>query len=630
MSYAVELAKIARRKIALVEIDMMVCDLVWNTAPCSPAGGASECYNTFKTCNDDGMFTDPKANFDPVTKTYQFTSYDMPALDGYRPYLKSYNLLSQEIKDNITVKNRIYVELADDNGESDVSEDPYWSTRGHSSVNVNGSYFKRLFARNPAFKYRNIRIYEGMLQPTVNALDGSWQLRFSGKIENISFVKGSWRIECIDNLRFLGGQKLTAKIKSALAVDITQSQTTGISVTTTSGMASSGVILIDNELIHYVSLSSTTLVTVTRGYYGSIKSNHQQGAKITRVYHYEGNPFYIMRQMLIDYSIGYDTVPFTELIGNAIYSGEPNLSCLITSDTKVVDLFYELAEQFGAKVWLNSEGYVTIRRNIFYATWALLPSYLSTQVTLTDDEHIVENSTSIDWNEESRFSRIEYIYDLKFYDAKRALSAAINSSTLTIPVTSVEDLPTQGEIIIGTERIEYISVNTTTVVINAITRGARGTTAASHSSGDAVYQGDVSSLAAPDESASYTNSLSVVDTDAETQHGRSDLKRYYCRWFNSFAQYSPLSYTISGYAAYLATLAAKMLASMRDARIRFAFELEIKDEDLNIGDFHLLTTDDFNNPDTTDFTAEQFQVIKKDLPSGNKIKYISERVISYD
>ena len=65
------------------------------------------------------------------------------------------------------------------------------------------------------------------------------------------------------------------------------------------------------------------------------------------------------------------------------------------------------------------------------------------------------------------------------------ISSGIDSSTTTIPVAATDNLPTQGTIKLGTEEITYTGRSTSSGAGNLTggTRGANGTTAASHSSG---------------------------------------------------------------------------------------------------------------------------------------------------
>jgi hypothetical protein len=69
------------------------------------------------------------------------------------------------------------------------------------------------------------------------------------------------------------------------------------------------------------------------------------------------------------------------------------------------------------------------------------------------------------------------------------LNGAINSSTTTIVLTSAVQFPSTGTsfVLIGTEMIQYTGVSGNT--LTGVTRGARGTTAASHSDGVTVTNG---------------------------------------------------------------------------------------------------------------------------------------------
>ncbi len=66
------------------------------------------------------------------------------------------------------------------------------------------------------------------------------------------------------------------------------------------------------------------------------------------------------------------------------------------------------------------------------------------------------------------------------------LSAGIDASVATIPVASVTGLPTSGIIIIGTEQITYSGISS--LNLTGCVRGVNGSTAATHSTSDAVLQ----------------------------------------------------------------------------------------------------------------------------------------------
>ena len=68
------------------------------------------------------------------------------------------------------------------------------------------------------------------------------------------------------------------------------------------------------------------------------------------------------------------------------------------------------------------------------------------------------------------------------------LSANITSTSATtgITLTSIANLPTNGLLLVGTEQIAYTGFSSTE--LTGVVRGANGTTAATHTSGDAVNQ----------------------------------------------------------------------------------------------------------------------------------------------
>ena len=72
---------------------------------------------------------------------------------------------------------------------------------------------------------------------------------------------------------------------------------------------------------------------------------------------------------------------------------------------------------------------------------------------------------------------------------RTTLSAGIDNAVATIPLTSTEGFPTSGAVIIDSERITYSGVSGND--LTGATRGAGGTSAASHSSGAAVLEADV-------------------------------------------------------------------------------------------------------------------------------------------
>jgi hypothetical protein len=73
------------------------------------------------------------------------------------------------------------------------------------------------------------------------------------------------------------------------------------------------------------------------------------------------------------------------------------------------------------------------------------------------------------------------------------LSAAIDASVTVIPLNSLVGFPTSGTILIGSEQITYTGQDTDAITLTGATRGANGTSAASHADDATVF--DFNSIA---------------------------------------------------------------------------------------------------------------------------------------
>jgi hypothetical protein len=90
------------------------------------------------------------------------------------------------------------------------------------------------------------------------------------------------------------------------------------------------------------------------------------------------------------------------------------------------------------------------------------------------------------------------------------LTAGINATDLTIPVAAVAQMPSAGKIRINSEVIRYSSISSLNLIVSSTAdRGIDGTTAASHSSADAVT--NIADMCSDILEASY-RTTSDVDT----------------------------------------------------------------------------------------------------------------------
>ena len=90
------------------------------------------------------------------------------------------------------------------------------------------------------------------------------------------------------------------------------------------------------------------------------------------------------------------------------------------------------------------------------------------------------------------------------------LSAAIDASVTVIPLNSLVGFPTSGTILIGSEQITYTGQDTDAITLTGATRGANGTSAASHADDATVFDYNSITYGYDDIlESSYRNSTSV-------------------------------------------------------------------------------------------------------------------------
>lgn len=398
--YVAELEKLSRTPCQLAIITLDACSLVYGVGACTASGAAgTECYNTFPTCQD-------KVNFARTTKDYKFTSHEasLPFKAGERPYIKNIAFLPTEIKDSLTVKGRLTLEMTDE-PDTDIGIDPYVATR----ASVQGTFWKKLLARNPNYKGRPIKLYDGFIGLTEGDFTTDGKL-FSGIIDNITLGKGVVKVEAADLLKALDQVEIPAKLNLKLATDITDVQTS-FALTYGSDVASmdspTGYVRIDDEVIYYGAISTVTriLSSCLRGRFGTTAATHRANDKVQAVKYYaEDNPFDTMEQILTDAGVVAGDIDSGAFAAEKAFSDDMNVMAVISEPTKASELYKELVDLLGCKSWVSEALLITIARN--------LPNRPTrAYTTLTDDEDIIADSGVVDLNQKSLVTRCSIYWD---------------------------------------------------------------------------------------------------------------------------------------------------------------------------------------------------------------------------
>jgi hypothetical protein len=398
MTYAAELAKIARTPIIYVVMSLDYCAEVFGAAPCT-ATAAVKCYNTFPTCRD-------RFNFNKSTKDYAFSSVNtpLPFGAGERPYIKSITYYPTEIKDSLTVNAVVKIEFYDE-PDTDVGIDPYLSDRS----SVQGSFWKKLLARNSNYLGRIVKVYEGFLGVAV----GDYEQKFVGKISNVSVNGGVVTVEVSDILKSLNDISippiLDIKCAAGVTIDAVQLTLSGDGVDSLD--AAPGYVRIGDEIIYYGAINTTTKIisSLTRGYFDTIAATHAENDAVQKVrYFAPASGFDHAKTILLtDCAIpaGYvDDATFDSERDDDAGAVDVDFSAIISAPVNAATLYFEIIELLGCKSWVGEDLKITIKRN--------LPNMPGrSYATLTDAENIVDKSGSVDLNQDSRISKCSIYWD---------------------------------------------------------------------------------------------------------------------------------------------------------------------------------------------------------------------------
>jgi hypothetical protein len=399
MTYAAHAAAISHTPVDLVKITLDYCSNTFGSGPCTATGsGDAKCYNTYFTCKD-------RANFTKTTKVYSFVSCaPVPFGTGERPYISKIEPFATEIyltrdeNDKIigTSTGRESVTFLDE-PDTDVGIDPYYLTRTYTPADQ-GTFWRKLYARNPNLKGRPYARYHGFLGDA----EAAFEQRFKGVLDTIKFtIDGSVTLEAVDVFKKLGETKIPAEYDIKVASDITASGL-AINLNDATGLASSGYLLIGQEIIKYDSLASQT-VTVNaagRGYADTTAAAHNAEDKAQPLKYFSpASPFAHLLTILDDADIDaadIDTTAFTDLA--AWDSDMPLFEAWIMQPTTAETLYFEILELVDCRSWIGEDLKVTIRKNV--------PNDPDRTYTELSDSENIAAGDEVDLNPDSRVSKV--------------------------------------------------------------------------------------------------------------------------------------------------------------------------------------------------------------------------------
>lgn len=289
------------------------------------------------------------------------------------------------------------------------AEDPFASHASRSGIDPEaGTYFTKLFARNPYWTGREVRIYEGWLT------DGVWTpadaiVHYFNVRDVQGPSNGKFEITAAGPLQLLNLADLEAPAPSAgtLAATINNSTTSAAihDAVIAGDYPASGLLRIEDEVCTFT--RSGVNLTLTRARYNTTAEAHEAGVTVQLCAEYiDQNITDILEDLLTTYG-GVDPA-LLDLTGWATEQTEwlsgYILSGIVTTPTKIMDVVRELLEASGSVLWWDdTTGKVRLR-----AIRTTLPS----DALWTDNLHLMSRPI-VKREMGERISRTDVLMDLR-------------------------------------------------------------------------------------------------------------------------------------------------------------------------------------------------------------------------
>ena len=401
-TYDDKLNAISRISKRLVTIKLDFCALTFGVAPCTATG--TKCYNTRSTCKDP-------ENYDKVIKDYKFIRRTDQIIQGSgaRPYLRKTKELPTEInpEKGIPINARVTYSFDDDDDASDVGIDPYVSER----ASVQGSFFKKLLARNPYYEGREVIEEKGF-----HGIDtAEFQTAFKGIIDAVNGpANGKIDIIVKDPLKkaenvWVPKETFGKVTDNPLSAGATTVNVDDAAEYETASGADPNWVIIDDEIIRYEGKTATSLTSCTRGQGDTTAASHDIDSVIQQVRVYQDvNPWDIIDDLLEgDMSIPAADIDIigAELERDTWIPGY-QFTAWLTKPKKVIEHLADLCVQSGSYIWWAYEDQKF--------NWKVIsPGLPSETIPTFDDTKNIIKAEPADRNEDARVSVVAVYYNLK-------------------------------------------------------------------------------------------------------------------------------------------------------------------------------------------------------------------------
>lgn len=392
--------------VTYIEIDIPFCALTYGVAPCTasiPATGSAKCFNSIKTCQDRGNFSEAE-----VTLRFAKPAEYLPREIDCIPSIVSVDFSPATVSLGTDLGQRASLTVTfQDHRHADTGQgyDKYRTERAYDPYSQ-GTYWGKFRARQPFLRGRSIRWINGVVG---EALADMETFHFIIESFNGPTPDGKFTIVAKDLLKLADGDRAQCPVLSNgfLAADITASATTATLLPAGIGDAeyptggSDYLCIGGNEIVQYTRVGDT--LTISRGQLGTTASAHKAQDRVQVVKHYAAmDAADILSDLLKNFAgIEASHIPLPDWqdetsthLGN-VYTGT------ICEPTSAATLCAEVIEQAALALWHDPQADL-LRLQVLRA--------VPTDANTFTPDNTIEKSISIKEQESKRISRVQVYF----------------------------------------------------------------------------------------------------------------------------------------------------------------------------------------------------------------------------
>lgn len=590
MSYENQAGSIARTITWRMILHLDYCSNTFGQSPCQ-ASGPTCCYYTYPTCKDPD-------NFIRGEKAYAFCPAQGQVLPDSLPFLLDVRTVPTEIKPgkNVTRRARVTLEFLDDSPLALANPD-----KAVSNAESHGSFFRNLLARNPNARGRVAEIWQGFMGLPYS----EYRLVFRGVIDRIEIEGVRARIVIKDQLKLMD-KKFPPNQSSDNVLSSAYSGGGSMEVTDPTEFSAPGTVRIDDEYIDFTGASETALTGCSPGRYGSQGASHPAGSEVRQALVLaepddgEGLPPDEIFLTLICTHGGVDPLFIATMdrdveLTAAVDADDlllPVSSIEYLPETGVVRIDDELVRYRG----IDSSNLQVFERGAYGTTASAHSAQASLLITGFTDE-------LGRWMSGCHYR----LFGTRPTSIRNLINNLREQSLLRI--WQAEDSTIAAKCLAPpfyTEELKELDDDTG--FIDGTTSFDPGH---EHFISRVAIHYDPSEPEPGDDPEKYSGLLAVVDREVESEEyfGETSTREIYADWI---------------YREHEAViLASRLLIRYRSGEACLKFALELKDSELQVGDFVRVTSGSLVRPDGTSRQKAVFEIFRKQMLTDSRIEYLA-------